>query len=159
MDDEWNKLVERESFDFEEYFESKELTALARAGKRKPCHIGFVFGICIEKAWHLEETDERRRYKGRYNYQGNNVKDEWHQHAIFQELSCHPASMEAAKCVDAYSCLPGHVEEQSDAEQAFIQAPIDDSEVETFAHIPRDYWPEEWKAKGMTDPVCRVHKA
>ena len=65
--------------------------------------------------------------------------------------------MEAAKCVDAYSCLPGHAEQQSDAEQAFIQADIDDSEVETFARIPRDYWPDEWQ--GMTDPVCRVHKA
>ena len=32
MDNEWNKLIERECFDFKEYFESKELTALARAG-------------------------------------------------------------------------------------------------------------------------------
>ena len=137
MDEEWEKLKRQKCFNLKEVFESKDLTAAARAGLRKPCHIGLVFGICVEKAYHLAENDERRRYKGRYVYQGNNVKDEWAQHAVFQELSCHPASMEAAKCVDAYSCLPGHIE-QSDAEQAFIQADIDDSKVETFARIPRD---------------------
>ena len=65
--------------------------------------------------------------------------------------------MEAAKCADAYGCLPGHTEEQGDAEQAFIQADIDDTNVETFARIPRDYWPDSWA--GMSDPVVRVRKA
>ena len=83
--------------------------------------------------------------------------DEWHRHAVFQELSCHPASMEAAKCTDAYSCFPGHDGEQDDAEQAFIQADIDDSEIETFARIPREYLPK--KFQHMTDPVVRVKKA
>merc|ERR1712235_139892 len=108
---------------------------MARSGRRKPCHIGLVFGICVEKAYLHKKCDpnfKHRRFKGRYVYQGNNVKDEWHRHAVFQELSCHPASMEAAKCTDAYSCFPGHSGEQDDAEQAFIQADIDDEEVETF---------------------------
>ena len=58
MDDEWQKLKDRECFDFDEVFESRKLTALSRAGKRKPCHIGLVFGICVEKAYHLDESDE-----------------------------------------------------------------------------------------------------
>ena len=65
--------------------------------------------------------------------------------------------MEAAKCVDAYSCLPGNSEEQGDAEQAFIQADIDDSQTETFARIPKEYLPEKYKS--MNDPVVRVRKA
>ena len=54
-------------------------------------------------------------YKGRAVFQGNNVRD-W---AIFQELGSCPATMEAARCVDAYGLLPGHAVEQSDAEQAY----------------------------------------
>ena len=161
LDDEWKRLDDQGCFDWSEIFESWHLTALSRTGKRKPCHIGLVFGICVEKAYlHTDPKDpnsKHRRYKGRYVYQGNNVKDEWNQNAIFQELSCHPASMEAAKCVDAYSCLPGHRGEQDDAEQAFIQAKIDDSETETFARIPREYLPEH--ARNMKDPVVRVRKA
>ena len=119
MDDEWGLLIEQKCFDFLDFGESWEVTARSRSGKRKPCHIGLVFGICVEKAYHLKKSDKRRRYKGRYVYQGNNVRDEWHQHAVVQELSCHPASMEASKCLDAYGCLPGHIEEQGDAKQAF----------------------------------------
>ena len=64
--------------------------------------------------------------------------------------------MEAAKSVDAFSCLPGHSGQQADAEQAFIQADIDDSEVETFARIPREYWPDSWS--GMIDPVVKCKR-
>ena len=141
MDEVWARLDRPPCFDYTEVFESKELRALSRSGRRKPCHIGLVFGICVEKAFHLKDPKDPnfalRRFKGRYVYQGNAVLDEWHRHAVFQELSCHPASMEAAKCTDAYSCFPGHSGEQDDAEQAFIQADIDDSETETFARIPR----------------------
>ena len=61
MDAEWNKLLERKCFNFDEYFESKDLCRLCQDGKRKKCHIGLVFGICVEKAFHLKEDDERRR--------------------------------------------------------------------------------------------------
>ena len=47
--------------------------------------------------------------------------------------------MEGAKCVDAYSCFPDHDGEQADAEQAFIQADLDDTEIDTYARIPREY--------------------
>ena len=65
--------------------------------------------------------------------------------------------MEAAKCVDAHSCFPGHCGEQADTEQAFIQADLCDSDVDTFARIPRECWPKAWQ--GMRDPVVLVKKA
>ena len=160
MDVEWQRLKDHGCFDFREVYSSYDLTAEARAGNRKPCHIGLVFGICVEKAYHLKRGDPNfhlRKFKGRYVYQGNNVRDEWQQHAVFQELSCTPASMEAAKATDAYGCLPGHDEEQDDAEQAFIQADIDDTKIETFARIPDEYLPDEFRH--LKDPVVRVRKA
>ena len=45
MDFEWQRLVDKGCFDFKCVFDSHKLTALARAGKRKKCHIGLVFGI------------------------------------------------------------------------------------------------------------------
>ena len=57
--------IDRGCLNFKEVFEIKVLTVAARNGERKPCHIGLVFGICVEKSYHLEENGERRRYKGR----------------------------------------------------------------------------------------------
>ena len=71
MDDELARLIKQGCFDFKEVFESKKLRALCQAGKRKPCHIGLVFGICVEKAYHLQKDDPNyrlRRFKGRYVY-------------------------------------------------------------------------------------------
>ena len=55
-------------------------------------------------------------------FQGNNVKDEHGNWAIFADLGSSPASMEAARAADAYGLFPGHAIQQSDAEQAYTQA-------------------------------------
>ena len=72
-------------------------------------------------------------------FQGNNVRDEFNQMVIFQELSSNPASMEGSKCIDAYSCFPGNDGEQADAEQAYIQVDVDDTYCDTFVRIPKEY--------------------
>ena len=46
------------------------------------------------------------------------------------------------KCIDAYSCFPGNDGEQADAEQAYIQADVDDTYCDTFVRIPKEYWPK-----------------
>ena len=85
-------------------------------------------------------------------FQGNNVKDEYAQIAVFQELSSNPATMDASRCVDALACLPGYSGEQADAEQAYVQADIDNREVTTYVRLPRKYWPTGWETK-YKDPV------
>ena len=76
MDFEWQRLVDKGCFDFTEVYPSAELTASARAGKRKKCHIGLVFGICVEKD--IQQSGKTRvHFKGRYVYQGNCIRDEW----------------------------------------------------------------------------------
>ena len=64
--------------------------------------------------------------------------------------------MDAAKAVDAYGLLPGHAVQQSDAEQAYVQALLGGN-VETWVRLPREFWPPE-RAK-FRDPVVRLVRA
>ena len=86
--------------------------------KGEKANVGLIFGIVVEKNHELPETDPARKYKGRAVFQGNNVRDEDGNWAIFQELGSSPATMEAARCADAYGMCPGNEVEQFDAEQA-----------------------------------------
>jgi hypothetical protein len=119
-------------------------------GRNEKANVGLVFGIVVEKNHELPESDPARKYKGRAVFQGNNVRDEDGNWAIFQELGSSPATMEAARCADAYGMCPGHDVEQCDAEQAYTQATLKGTT--TWIRLPRDQWPKEWA--GMTDPVC-----
>lgn len=70
----------------------------------------------------LYEDDPGRKFKGRYVLEGNRVKYEHDETALFDELGSSPASMEASKAVDAFGLLPGHCIEQADAQQAYTQS-------------------------------------
>ena len=48
-------------------------------------------------------------------FQGNNLRDVNGDWAIFQELGSGPATMEAARCADAYGLRYSHTAQQSDA--------------------------------------------
>ena len=60
-----------------------------------------------------------RKYKGRTAFQGNSVRYENDNVALFSELGSSPATMEAGKAVDAYGSPPGHVSQQNDGVQAY----------------------------------------
>ena len=85
-------------------------------------HIGRMFEICALKGSELPVGNHQTKYKGRSCLQGNNVIDENSDYAIFSEMSSSPASMEAAKIVDAFGSQPGYSKEQADAWQAYSQA-------------------------------------
>ena len=82
--------------------------------------MGLVFSIVVEK--NVELCLAEPIYKGCVACQGNNVHDINGDWAIFQELGSCPATMEAARCADAYGLLHGHTVQQSDAERAYTQA-------------------------------------
>ena len=84
--------------------------------------MGNLFDFCVEKNPHLAADDPRRKYKARVVLQGNRVMSQDWEAAMFQDLGNAPATMEASRSIDRYGCLPGHIEEQSDARQAYIQA-------------------------------------
>ena len=106
----------------------------------------------IEKNSELAAGDSRRKFKGRVVFQGNNVRDQHWEWAMFQELSSAPATMEATKTCDLYGSLPGHIVQQADATQAYTQAKL--KGVKTWLRMLYDDWPDEWKQAKMKDPVC-----
>ena len=117
---------------------------LARARRNQnTVHWGMIFGICVEKGSELPKGRKERLFKGRYVFRGNDVRDQNWDVAIFQELGSSPAAVEAGKAADFYGLLPGHLTEQSDAEQAYrVTVAVEDLERGTLAT----------RRQGRTDP-------
>ena len=84
-------------------------------GLNKQVHFARIFPICSEKGSELPESGPDRKFKGRCVVQGNGVKDENCHAAVFQELSSSPATLGAAKSVDAYGCVKGNEVQRCDA--------------------------------------------
>ena len=125
MDAEWARLraIPRPDGGFGAWDESRvreasEVRAEAKAQGVK-VHFGRVFGFVVEKNHELSPDDPKRKFKGRSVFQGNQVRDEHGEWAIFQDLGSCPASMEASRYGDAYGLFPGHCSQQADAEQAY----------------------------------------
>ena len=88
-------------------------------------------------------------------FQGNSVKDQDNNIAVFTALASSASLMSAGKFVDVVGLLEGNAQEQSDAEQAYTQALLQGNE--TWIFLPRDQWPKAWK--GYNNPVCRLRLA
>ena len=113
-------------------------------------HVGKIFEICVEKGSELPQGDPMRKFKGRTVFQGNNVKDEAADVALFAELGSSPANMEAGKALDAYGSMPGNRTSQGDGKQAYTQALMQG--ILTWIRLPRNRWPKEWIGV-FKDPV------
>jgi hypothetical protein len=88
----------------------------------------------------LAPGDLARKFKGRVVFQGNNVRDQNWDAAMFQDLGSAPASMQASKAADAFGLFPGNTLEQADAVQAYIQAKLT-GPTETWVLLPADECP------------------
>ena len=148
---EWDKLRRIGCWDESRVREWRDVAREAKANKTK-AHVGAIFDICVEKGSELPEGDKGRKFKGRVVFQGNRVKDENWDVAMFSDLSSSPASMEAGKAADAVGLFPGNTVEQCDAEQAYTQAKLSGNP--TWVRLPKDQWPSSWIKAKMQDPVC-----
>ena len=144
LDKEWENLRTKGAWDEKRVRECRDIVAEARRNGQT-VHLGRIFEACYEKGSELPESDPRRKFKGRTVFQGNNVRDENSDHALFNELGSSPASMEAAKLLDAFGSQPGFSEQQADAIQAYIQALF--TGVPTWLSLPRNRWPKDWEKK------------
>ena len=151
---EWDKLRRTKCWDKDNVRVWSEVAEEARR-KGVTVHVGRIFEIVVEKGAELARGDPARKYKGRVVYQGNQVKDENYDNAIFADLSSAPSTIEAAKAVDAYGLFPGNGVEQSDAVQAYTQCKL--GGVATYVRLPKEQQPKAW-AK-FRDPVCLLKKA
>ena len=83
-------------------------------------HFARLFGFVVQKGSEL--AGGKPRFKGRIVVQGNDVRDEEGNQALFNELGASPATSESAKLVDAFGLLPGHDITTDDGCQAYCQA-------------------------------------
>ena len=140
LDKEWENLRTKGVWDEKSVRECRDIVAEARR-EGKAVHLGRIFEACYEKGSELPAPDPRRKFKGRTVFQGNHVRDENSDHALFNELGSSPASMEAAKLLDALGSHPGFSKQQADAIQAYIQALF--TGVPTWLSLPRNRWPKD----------------
>ena len=84
---------------------------------------------------------------------GDRVTDEGYVQAMFAARASTPAAIEAARAVDAYSCIGNHIAEQSDVTSAYNQAFLQGTE--TWVSLPADRWPESWKGRYKA-PVVKL---
>ena len=156
LDKEWDKLVKAKAWTEDKVREWKDVASEA-SRKGVKAHVGRVFELCVEKGSELRADDPARKYKGRSVFQGNDVKDENWDVAIFNELGSAPATMQAGKAVDAYGLLAGNSVQQCDAEQAYIQSEL--GGVPTWVRLPKERWPPAWIKQGLRDPVVPLRLA
>lgn len=154
MNKEWDKLEKQKAWVVEDVREWVQVSAEAKA-KGQVVHVGRVFGILVEKGSELPKGHPERKFKGRVVFQGNNVRDQAGDYALFEELSSAPATMEAGKAVDAYGAVEGNVCQQADGTSAYTQALL--GGVPTWVRLPRDRWPKGWEK--FRDPVCTLRLA
>ena len=141
LDKEWENLRTKGVWDESRVRECKSIVDEARK-TGQTFHLGCIFEACYGKGSELPPDDPRRKFKGRTVFQGNNVRDQDSDHALFAEFGSSPASMEAAKLLDAFRSQPGFSKAQADAIQAYIQALF--TGVPTWLSLPRNRWPEHW---------------
>ena len=118
LDTEWQQLVDQVVWEEDKVRPWAEVKAEA-ARRGETVHVGNIFELCHEKNWELPDGHPLKKYKGRSVFQGNEVKDEEGNYAMFAELSSSPATMALGKCVDAYGALEGNSVQQADAKSAY----------------------------------------
>ena len=96
---EWDRLRDITTWDETKVREWQEVARECwRDGSK--AHVGRVFNICVEKNSELDP--KFRKYKGRTVFQGNQVKDENAEVAMFQELDYwSPAYFVGQMCTEA----------------------------------------------------------
>ena len=154
MDKEWQKLLYKVCWVESQVREFEDVQKEVRQ-KGQKAHFGRIFEICSLKGSELPKGHPQRKYKGRSVFQGNQVRDENADHAIFAELGSSPASMEAGKIIDVFGSQPGYAKQQADARQAYTQALFEG--IATWVRLPRNRWPKAWT--NYRDPVCPLRLA
>ena len=78
----------------------------------------------MEKGSEFPEGDERRYFKYRIVFRGNDVKDQDWEVAMFPEMATKPTTLEASRYSELLS-FPDNSVEGRDVQQAYLQAEMD----------------------------------
>ena len=105
--------------------------------------------IMVEKGVEYQDGDERKYFKYRVVFQGNNVKDQDWNVAMFSEMASVPTNLEGSRVCDAHSCFPGDTVQGHDAR---LGGPP------THVTLPEELWTLEMH-RMRRHPVVRLEKA
>ena len=93
-----------------------------------------------QKHSELDDDDPLNVYKGRIVYRGDDIRDEFYDHALFGDIASAPSSMAASKVCDAWGALPGHATQLSDADSAYTQSLLGGDPC--YVRLPKSWWPK-----------------
>ena len=85
MKKEWGRLWEKKVWDHDGVREWSDVAREA-AQQGREIHMGRLFGLCVQKGSELPDGDERKKYKYRVVFGGNNILDQTWEQAVFQSL-------------------------------------------------------------------------
>ena len=110
LDKEWNKLANQVwpdtrgsgCWDVSKVREAADVRKEAR-DKGIKMHFGRVAELLYEKGGELPPGHPDRKFKGRCVWLGDQMRDEHHNYAVFDEMGMVPAAIEARSAVDALS--------------------------------------------------------
>ena len=149
---EWANLERKQVWRWESLREWDDVAEEARLNNSE-VHFRYMFGIMVEKGSEFPDDDPRRYFKYRVVFQGNQVKDQNWEVAMFSETASTPATLEASRIADIYSCFVGsetkngtpvkHTMQSRDVEQAYLQADLEGSD--TYIMLPHEMWTPEMK--------------
>ena len=120
----------------------------------KEIHLAEVMPIASIKHW---ESPDRRRYKGRLVFRGDQVRDAWGGAAQFGALYSTPTNIQAVNLAVAYGLFHGNKLTAADCTRAFLQAMLL-VEQETYVVLPQELWLDSWFGK-FRQPTVRLKKA
>ena len=120
-------------------------------------HFARLFQIIGVK--NSESSDKSSwKWKGRVIIQGNNIRTQNHDAAVFEDLSSSGSLMSASKLLDIIGHFPGFAQEQADAVSAYTQAPYKGPPC--WLLVPPERWPPSWFNKdGSAKYKCPCVKA
>lgn len=127
--------------------EKSERLALAKS-KGKTIHMAEVMPIASIKFW---ESPDKRKYKGRLVFRGDQVKDTWGGAAQFGAMYSTPTNTQAINLAVYYGLLKGHKLAAADCTRAFLQALLLMDE-ETYVVLPKELWLDSWHGKYRQHP-------
>ena len=96
MQKEWDRLTSKGVWDENDVEEWDDVRRRYNSINKK-VHLGYLFGICVQKNHELRDDDPAKKFKGRVVFQGNRVVDQFFDAAIFQDQGSAPATLEAAR--------------------------------------------------------------
>ena len=86
LDVEYNALChDLKAWDMAGVKEWFDVQAQAKRNNKR-VHVGMIFGLCVEKNAELPVGHPNRKHKGRFVFQGNQVRGEENMMSLFQDL-------------------------------------------------------------------------